>query len=87
VVFHDHSPVHDQGFNSTGGAEHEGRDYIFGAAITNVAEINQGDVCAFAGFETTDVATAQALSAPNRRHAEGLACLQRCGPMRKTIQQ
>ena len=59
MVFHHHSPVHNQGFHASGSAEHQGCRHIFSAAVTHVAEIEQRDVRALARGETSNVVAAE----------------------------
>ena len=63
VVFHHHSPFHDQGFHPGGGAQQERGEALPGSAVTHVAEIEQGDVRALAGRETANVVAAKAAGA------------------------
>src|ERR1019366_4631286 len=85
VILHHHSSFYDQGFNASGGTEHQSRRHIFHPAVTHVAEVKQRNVRALARGEPSNVIAAQAFRSSHRRHVQRLACLDGSGAVGTTI--
>src|SRR5208337_541894 len=87
VVFHNYTAIHNQRLDAARCAEQQGGKAVFGPAVPNVAQVEQGDVGSFPWLQAPDIVAAEATCAFDGRHPQRLAYAERRCAVCEPVQQ
>ncbi len=76
VILHQNATVHDQRVHRCWGAERQGGQRISGTGVVQLIEVKEGNIGGLAGFQRSNILTAQAAGASFGGHPEDVFDLQ-----------